>query len=316
MRATVSTAEVERKDKLALWMDLVCAQLVQVDCRTQRHDTNFFGAISKLVLPDLEIAYIEASKQAVKRTPAQASRASDESYLVNVQIAGTSVVRQNGREAKLRPGDCAMYSSSRPYEFDFDGDFRQMVIVLSAETVRKLSPRIDRQCAITLDRADAATQFLIKLASSLDDLAEALPGHIVNAATHTLAQTLVAAVGGQDQTGLTAFHLARAKEIILRHLADTELDVRLIASTVGLSVSHLHRLFASDGCNVMQWVWERRLEACKRDLEDTDQPIFGVATIAYRWGFKNASHFSKAFRTRFGVSPREWRETSRSVLRP
>jgi AraC-like DNA-binding protein len=286
-----------------------------VDCRTQRHDANFFGAISKLMLPDLEIAHIEASKQAVKRTPAQASRTGAESFLVNIQIAGDSVVRQDGREAKLQPGDCAMYSSTRPYEFDFDGNFRQMVLVFPAEVVRKLSPRIDRPCATTFDRAKATTQFLVKLASSLDELAESLPRHIVNAATQTLVQTLVAAAGGSDQKGLAAFHLARAKEFILRHLDVAELNVAFIASSVELSVSHLHRLFASESCNVMHWVWERRLEACRRDLENADQPVFSVSTIAYRWGFKNASHFSKAFRTRFGVSPREWREASRSGVR-
>jgi len=33
-----------------------------------------------------------------------------------------------------------------------------------------------------------------------------------------------------------------------------------------------------------------------------------VGEIAYGRGFNDAAHFSRAFRERFGCSPREWRQ--------
>ncbi|WP_307853105.1 helix-turn-helix domain-containing protein [Kitasatospora sp. RG8] len=35
-----------------------------------------------------------------------------------------------------------------------------------------------------------------------------------------------------------------------------------------------------------------------------------MAAVAGRWGFASASHFSRAFRAAYGVSPREWQAAS------
>jgi AraC-like DNA-binding protein len=305
MRAKVTTEDVRKEDKLALWMDLVCAQLVQVDCQSSERAATFFGEIEKTVLPGLEIANIRANAQTVKRTKQQISCADDDCFLVNIQVAGSSIVRQDGREAILKPGDCAIYSSTRPYEFVFNESFRQKVVVLPVETVMNLCPGIDRQCAITLKHEASATALFCRMASTIDDLADRLPGHLAAAASYTLVQALVASVDG-EQRGLTAYHLARAKDSIVRHLSHPDLDVEFIASSIGVSVSHLHRLFASEGHHVMRWVWDKRLEACSRDLKREKK--ISIASIAYRWGFSNPSHFSRAFRNRYGMSPGEWRE--------
>ncbi|MBI3376628.1 MAG: helix-turn-helix domain-containing protein [Betaproteobacteria bacterium] len=39
----------------------------------------------------------------------------------------------------------------------------------------------------------------------------------------------------------------------------------------------------------------------------------GICDIAYRWGFNDPTHFGRAFRERFGQSPREFRQ---SALQP
>jgi AraC family transcriptional regulator, positive regulator of tynA and feaB len=50
---------------------------------------------------------------------------------------------------------------------------------------------------------------------------------------------------------------------------------------------------------------ENRLEACRKALRD--QPGRSISEIAWGWGFNDLSHFTKSFRARFGLSPREWR---------
>ena len=49
-----------------------------------------------------------------------------------------------------------------------------------------------------------------------------------------------------------------------------------------------------------QYIWERRLEACSRDLLEPRLAGRPVADIAYGRGFNDAAHFSRAFRERFG----------------
>jgi AraC-like DNA-binding protein len=129
-------------------------------------------------------------------------------------------------------------------------------------------------------------------------------GHILVAGLRTLP-----AAQRAGASELTRYHLARIRQHVQRHLADPELSVRSIAQAVGLSVAHLHRLFHQcEEQTLAHYVWAERLEACRRRLADPAAAGCGVSEIAFGLGFNDAAHFSRAFRARFGASPREWRE--------
>ncbi|MEU1814944.1 helix-turn-helix transcriptional regulator [Streptomyces roseifaciens] len=89
-----------------------------------------------------------------------------------------------------------------------------------------------------------------------------------------------------------------------------------------MSVRHLHRLFrdeGTEGTTVSRWILERRLEHCRRELGRPGGSAPSVTAVAHRFGFTSPSHFSRAFRAAYGVSPREWRagaRRSRSCGRP
>ncbi len=75
-----------------------------------------------------------------------------------------------------------------------------------------------------------------------------------------------------------------------------------LASETGMSVRSLYRLFADRGLVVAQYIKNRRLDLCARALQNVhdDEKLAG---IGYRWGFSDHSHFSTAFKQRFGVTP-------------
>jgi AraC-like DNA-binding protein len=45
-------------------------------------------------------------------------------------------------------------------------------------------------------------------------------------------------------------------------------------------------------------------------LRDPNQRALNISDVAYRWGFNYLSHFNKAFRSRFDLTPGEWRHTA------
>lgn len=127
--------------------------------------------------------------------------------------------------------------------------------------------------------------------------------------------------GGQrlraDAGSLAAYHRARIERFFMQHLHEPALDVDAIARGVHLSVSQVHRLFASQqGGGVMHQVWQARLE-CSRKLLEASGRSCSIAEVDWRCGFQSAAHFSRSFKKRFGVTPSEWRarvQTIQAVL--
>ncbi len=74
-----------------------------------------------------------------------------------------------------------------------------------------------------------------------------------------------------------------------------------LAAAAGVSLRQLERLFARHvGRTVGQEYLRLRLDAAMRLLRETALPRVEVAVAC---GFEDASHFSRAFRTRFGMTP-------------
>jgi len=66
-------------------------------------------------LDGLQVAEVTGSSQTVYRDRALIRRADPEYYKIGLQLRGRGVVRQDGREAVLTPGEFTVYDTSRPY---------------------------------------------------------------------------------------------------------------------------------------------------------------------------------------------------------
>lgn len=86
----------------------------------------------------------------------------------------------------------------------------------------------------------------------------------------------------------------------------TPVTLPLLARTAGMSVSTFCMRFKEAfGRTPVQCLIEHRLDHAAHLLDDS---TLGVAEIAQRVGYTDAFHFSKAFKKRFGKSPRALRE--------
>jgi AraC-like DNA-binding protein len=101
--------------------------------------------------------------------------------------------------------------------------------------------------------------------------------------------------------------LLRIDAFVHKQLHDTSLSPSTIASAHHISVGHLHRLFRSRGVTVAGWIRRQRLEGARRDLADPALRDTPVHRIAARWGFKDHSSFTRAFRAAFGTAPTDYR---------
>jgi acetamidase/formamidase/AraC-like DNA-binding protein len=123
----------------------------------------------------------------------------------------------------------------------------------------------------------------------------------------TLTRQLVAPVcdsGSSTKAGI----MNRVCQIIERGLDDPELTPARVAQSEGISERYLQKLFEGVDDNFSHYVRERRLQRAWADLANPAEGHHTISEIAYRYGFGDSAHFSRTFRARFGLSPREFRQ--------
>ena len=99
----------------------------------------------------------------------------------------------------------------------------------------------------------------------------------------------------------------RIHRYIDAHLSESSLGPGEIASAIGISVRHLHRLFLMTGNTLGDYIRTRRLKGCRGDLANPSMRTRTITEIAFFWGFSDSAHFSHSFRKQFGLSPRAFR---------
>jgi len=100
-----------------------------------------------------------------------------------------------------------------------------------------------------------------------------------------------------------------------RHLDDPTLSPAAIAAACRVSRASLYRLFGFEG-GVMAYIAGRRLDRAFTALSRPEAERSSIAQVAYRTGFSSETHFSRSFRSRFAMSPRDVRRLAREGLHP
>ncbi|WP_293453511.1 AraC family transcriptional regulator [Phenylobacterium sp.] len=122
------------------------------------------------------------------------------------------------------------------------------------------------------------------------------------------AEDSPAALGGAGAA--RAAHLHRVCQTIETLLSDPDLNLDRVAAADGISPRSLQKLFASAHQNFSTYLRTRRLERCRLDLSSPICASLSISEICFRWGFNGSAHFSRAFKERYGVSPREFRRAA------
>ncbi|MDT7748107.1 MAG: hypothetical protein QOD96_1769 [Pseudonocardiales bacterium] len=312
MSRVLSTADVDERDRLAYWTDAVCDAYVQLDCAAPAPARDVVGEIRIDTLATLELSRVTATAQRVRRTPSLIARAAEDYFLVSIQTQGVGVVRQDDREAVLHPGDFALYDSTRPYELEFTDKFQQYVLMLPGPTLRSelrgTRGLTSRPVRGSRGAGHLTIEMIRTLASTLGELEPTSAAAVAQSVEHIVVAGLSTLGGdGRAPEPELAARREEVKACARARLRDPGLTVSTLAAALHTSVSTLHRAFAGEPYTISEWIWAQRLDGVRGDLCNPALRQRTLTELAFSWGFVDASHFSRAFRARFGCSPRELR---------
>ncbi|GAA0211697.1 helix-turn-helix domain-containing protein [Actinomadura nitritigenes] len=317
MAVLIRAGDVPAARRADTWLSIVCETLGPLDVRMDR-DRPLRGQIEAVRLGPLGVGRIETSTpHSVHRTPGLIRRDDPEHYRVVLAVSGTVLLGQDGRTARLRGGDLAIYDFSRPYELVYDSavqlavfSFARAMLTVPADAVRRLAAVPIAAEGGTAALAAPLLRRVAEDAGTYDPASAArLPAVVMDLLDMTIAErtSQVAALVPETRERVL---LRRVHAFVERHLGDTGLGPGMIAAAHHVSLRHLHRLFESQDTTVAAWIRHRRLERCRRDLTDPAMAAESVSGIAARWGLPDPAHFSRLFRRAYGASPAEYRRAS------
>jgi AraC-like DNA-binding protein len=307
-----------RRDRLdiAEWRRLVRASFVPLEIEPLH--VEFVGAISSRVVDEVAVFDIAATPHRVRRTSALIAAGDEPYFKLSLQLEGDARLSQDGRTADIRPGDLAIYDTTRPYELVFDGDSRALVIMFPQRVVDLPAASVAEVTAVVFSRESALGRVIIPFLTELGTSIERLQGpdgiRLVHSALDLLVTLLSSRLHVETDPRRRLTQDIRA--YVDARLGDTSLTPASIAQAHFISVRHLHATFSADGVTLAAWIRERRLDRIRRDLADPMHVGESLHQIAARWGLSDAAHFSRLFRSRFGESPRDHRRRALADKQP
>lgn len=317
---TLSTTEVPERERLAWLREVIGREYVKVEISPPA-DSGLFNEMAIHSWGDLRLSVIRSSAIAIERLAGEPYQASQDAYFAVVLLSGQYAMEQQGREVFLKPGDIAFYDATRPHRILCPGSFSKLIVSIPRTLLRDRMAGMEHCTALRIPGHEGiglvASQFLRCAAGQAGVLnpREFLP---LSQPSLELLTMAAASVRPPDINRFRSRSLSlnRVKDFVERHLADPNLNTALVTKAVGLSSRYVNDLFEDEGKSLMRYVWQRRLEKCRQDLEDPAHTGRHLSEIAYRWGFNDLSHFSRTFRERFGCSPREYRQQAGRRINP
>lgn len=303
---------VKPGDSFDHWHHVTCRQFSLTEC-SKAADRHFRARVTIRQLGALALCSIWSATRnneviRVVRRPTEIRKDQRDYFMFWLMLEGTAGLQQEGRYAGLKGGDMVLQDQSRPFELEL-GQVSQAAMVMIPRPL--LTCRLPAAQGMAARRIAASSRMgpitgtflrqLFAIDESIEDTAGDATDRRLSASTLDIISTMLEAEAGLESVALLESRLYQVKEYMLARIHDCEIDIGTIARGTSMAPRTLHRLFAREGTTPIQWLWEQRLTASYRMLSEAT--VARITDVAISCGFKDVSHFSRAFRGRFGVAP-------------
>ncbi|MDG2971190.1 helix-turn-helix domain-containing protein [Pseudomonas extremaustralis] len=316
----VSTDQVVRSDRLMKWKEFMSDHLGRTPDYIKRlestaidplHNSNFQGRLEYGDLGQLRFCRMTASAHRYSRHLSKAVDSLDTPRMLILQIAGVTHFEQGRHSCALAPDEMLLVDSGQPFNVTSTQGCEHFILLFQGSAGRladasdvHLNGRNGLGRMLMHLISDAYSQYPLLNNNSAGLIGDGIVALLDNVLKNKQEEK-------QLEHDFRFFKQNRLKAYIERHLADRELTIERIANAEQCSVRSLHRAFQDElGCSISEYIWQRRLSRCAEDLRNREHAHRSLTEIAYAWGYGSSSHFSRHFKSAFGMSPRLFRDTA------
>jgi len=313
MAMVYSTEDVHPRDAVSYWVEVVTRSFVKY-ALTLRDKAPFRASVRTCPLAGLTVYDYQCDPHGVGCSATDISESDNDDVFVFLQLSGRTTASQDDRQAVIERGGILFIDPQRP----FAGRYGEGGRLLSVRMPRQdLQARTGNAAALSCRALDGsgpvaglAFGFLTMLSDRLDGLDDTAAAKIADQGLDLVALAFAKEfkTNGVTLSSPRAMALMVLKGAIESRLHDPELKPAVAAAAAGISVRYANALLAQEGTCLERYIIGRRLERCRRALEDPGQAHRLIGEIAFSWGFSDLSHFIRRFKAAFGSAPGEYRK--------
>ncbi|SPM30587.1 hypothetical protein VC42_02420, partial [Mycobacterium terramassiliense] len=319
----VTCCDSRGTERLEAFNEFISKRLAPMQLSTS-HSENFRAGGRAADLGVVQLTHLWAHNAFVARRTRKLVSSGPDHLKVMVQLHGSCCIsQQGGYEAVLAPGDFVLYDTSRPYQIVSNGSSRMQAVTFSRDALQLAPSQLERVASQPISGRRGlglvVAQYLSNITRQIDAGGRSFSCHLADATLDLLAalftERLDSSGGANINDGKIGL-LLRVRAYIEHRLGDPRLDVAEIATAHHISIRALQKLFESDGQTVTGWIRTRRIEHCRRDLANASLAGQSVGAIASKWGLVDPAHFSRLFKSTYGLPPRDYRAKALGRMSP
>ena len=293
------------------WQELIFDLMYQREVGIEDR-ASFRGHINYVQRGDLFIARGHSTAHSVWRSRQAIRRCPTNLVTLIVKHSGTAGLTLGDDQAVINPGDMLLLDMNRSiHSANLLDDFASWTslhldrtslddVLSRTNSVGDLVLRGDQPAAKVLKG------FVEALYGNLSELEEIGANSFRNSAVELTRNALI--LGKQDTLGTQSRSLHRVQTELMARIREPSLRIQDVANELGIGTRKIHRLFQGAGTTPSKWIEERRLEMIANELRSQSNSGQLISQIALSFGYNDLSHFSRVFKRRYGVSPREYRQ--------
>jgi AraC family transcriptional activator of tynA and feaB len=316
METLFSTDDVHPRDRFDYWHDVACRSIVQHDSRPECRLT-FRAGIQTGMLADIGVIQFENSPMEVARAARHIAQVTEDVLFICRQMAGTLHLEHDGREIALESGHMTLLDPLLAYAGRFSSDSNLLVLKVPR---RALQARVGNTSEMVIRDIDPCaaeggltSALLAMLPTYTGRIGPAAQEIVRDQVLDLIAVSLTGMIGSARPRVSSGHALAlmKVRAAIEARLTDAALDATAVAAAAGISVRYANAVLAHENTSIMRLIQARRLERCRKALQDPSQTHRTLSEIAYGWGFSDMTHFGRRFKAAYGVLPSEYRDVQK-----
>jgi AraC-like DNA-binding protein len=309
-----STAGVPAGRRTNYWNEVYTSHFAQASFDPMSRE-DFQAELRTGTVGPLALARVSYNAADVERTRSHIDKTRQRMFSFVLHLRGRGVFTHYGHSTTLDEGDFTLSDNAEPHHLRLEGPADVIIVRCPPDVLKTYLPSPERLCGLRLPARQGFTSIAAAMMRSLmDQLERGLPPRFSQRVVRNVLEVMATSYamvfdeGGVADCSATGTRRVQARCYIEAHLTEPDLTPATVARALHVSPRYLRMLFAADHETASGYILRRRLEECARQLANSLRRGQTITEIAFAGGFNSATHFSRAFRYQYRLTPGQYRE--------